>query len=279
MAYRAELCQQYSSNRNGIVSQLVVSMLGGTVDLDSTINFTPNHRAVWTLKVDDITSSSTFNAAAQVLSSKFHLRHWFTTQSLSEGYIPMRLPSFPTLVRTFYTFANTTRLQAPQKALSPFTRSTIVKSMPSIPFLGALFGSSASSSSSSKMTYPDKRSDQEWQAVLNKGQLIFPRPSTSANMRRRTIPRNPRKRHRSAVHGQIRQAHARSRRLHLRRLRRAPLQSRPQVQIRLWMARILRQYPRRRDETYRQHVRHGADGDRMHQLRRTPGACFQGGGV
>ncbi len=35
-------------------------------------------------------------------------------------------------------------------------------------FLGALFGSSASKSSDN-MSYPDKRSNEEWRAVLNKG--------------------------------------------------------------------------------------------------------------
>lgn len=40
--------------------------------------------------------------------------------------------------------------------------------MPSVPFLGSLFGTKAADAS--KMTsYPDKRSDDEWRAVLNKG--------------------------------------------------------------------------------------------------------------
>ncbi len=80
--------------------------------------------------------------------------------------ILMRLPSVVTIVRTFYTFTNATRLQVPQRALSPFVRGTAIRSMPTIPFLGSLF---SSSSSSANMTYPDQRNDQEWQAVLNKG--------------------------------------------------------------------------------------------------------------
>lgn len=36
-----------------------------------------------------------------------------------------------------------------------------------IPFISSLFGTS--SSASDKMSYPDKRSDDEWRAVLNKG--------------------------------------------------------------------------------------------------------------
>jgi peptide-methionine (R)-S-oxide reductase len=108
----------------------------------------------------------------------------------------MRLPSFSTIVRTFYTFTGATRLQ-PQRALAPFTRATVIRSMPSIPFLGSLFGSSASSSAN--MSYPDKRSDQEWQAVLNKGKfcLLQTLHTRRANKLFRTIPRPPRERHRS----------------------------------------------------------------------------------
>ena len=82
----------------------------------------------------------------------------------------MRFPSFSTIVRTFYTFANTTSrpYAASQKALAPFTRGTIVRSMPTIPFLGSLF----SSSNSQNMTFPVSKSDDEWQAVLNKGKEI-----------------------------------------------------------------------------------------------------------
>ncbi|KAL8751735.1 MAG: hypothetical protein Q9184_005971 [Pyrenodesmia sp. 2 TL-2023] len=82
----------------------------------------------------------------------------------------MRLPSFPTLIRTFYTITNTTRFAhspATQKALAPFTRGTVLKSMPTIPFLGSLF-----SSSTKDMTdYPVQKSDDEWRAVLNKEQF------------------------------------------------------------------------------------------------------------
>jgi len=38
--------------------------------------------------------------------------------------------------------------------------------MPSFPFLGSLFSSTPASNN---MAYPDKRSDDEWQAVLNPG--------------------------------------------------------------------------------------------------------------
>lgn len=77
----------------------------------------------------------------------------------------MRFPTWPNLIRTLYTISNyTTRSQTSYKTLQPLTRSYL-KSMPSIPFLGSLF----SSSSSSKMSYPLQKSDDEWQAVLSKG--------------------------------------------------------------------------------------------------------------
>lgn len=78
----------------------------------------------------------------------------------------MRIPSFPTILRTFYTFTNATyRPPTQYKALLPFTRGTVLKSMPTIPFLGSLF----SSSTSKNMTYPVGKSNDEWRAVLNKG--------------------------------------------------------------------------------------------------------------
>lgn len=82
----------------------------------------------------------------------------------------MRLPSFPNLIRTLYTFSNSTlRFQAaraPRSIGLPLNQATI-RSMPTIPFLSSLFGTSASE----KMSYPDERSPQEWQAVLNKEQF------------------------------------------------------------------------------------------------------------
>ena len=96
---------------------------------------------------------------------KYPLResHHSLTSSIS-----MRLPSFPTLVRTLYAFSNATvRLPPSHKALSPFTRATVLKSMPSFPFIGSLFSSSAKASDS--MSYPVQKSSAEWKAVLNKG--------------------------------------------------------------------------------------------------------------
>ncbi|KAL8920536.1 MAG: hypothetical protein Q9172_004463 [Xanthocarpia lactea] len=90
----------------------------------------------------------------------------------------MRLPSIPTLIRTFYTISNatTSRLfnsQISRQALasSPFTRGGTIglKSMPTIPFLGSLFTSSAQSRQMAD--YPVKKSDDEWRAILNKEQF------------------------------------------------------------------------------------------------------------
>ncbi|KAK7992168.1 hypothetical protein PG996_012817 [Apiospora saccharicola] len=77
----------------------------------------------------------------------------------------MRLPPFSSLLRTFYTFSTFTRTRATAHRQSLYGSARPLKSMPTIPFLGSLFGSSASS----KMSYPDQRNNDEWRAVLNKG--------------------------------------------------------------------------------------------------------------
>jgi len=81
----------------------------------------------------------------------------------------MRLPTFPTIVRTFYTLSNySARIPQTQfKALAPFTRGTVLKSMPTIPFLPSFF----SSTPKPKMSYPVQKSNEEWQAVLSKEQF------------------------------------------------------------------------------------------------------------
>ncbi|KUJ12438.1 methionine-R-sulfoxide reductase-like protein SelR [Mollisia scopiformis] len=82
----------------------------------------------------------------------------------------MRFPTFPNIIRTFYTLSNYSRVssQAQYKALNNFSRVTVYKSMPTFPFLSSLF---SSSSSSSDMSYPVQKSDDEWQAVLSKEQF------------------------------------------------------------------------------------------------------------
>ena len=114
----------------------------------------------------------------------------------------MRLPSFPTLIRTFYTISNTTTSRffnpkAPLQTLasSPLNRGGVIgfKSMPTVPFLSSLFSTSAQSKQMAD--YPVKKSDDEWRAVLNKGiyQPSFhllpspPPPLSSPNMQIPTI--------------------------------------------------------------------------------------------
>lgn len=84
----------------------------------------------------------------------------------------MRLPPFSSLLRTLYTFSNLTRVRASTQLASQHRRT--LRSMPTIPFLGSLFGSS--SSSSQKMTYPEEKSPDEWRAVLSKGKFDAMRP-------------------------------------------------------------------------------------------------------
>ncbi|KAH6958921.1 hypothetical protein HG530_015308 [Fusarium avenaceum] len=74
----------------------------------------------------------------------------------------------PLLSTLFYTFSNITRVRPVLPSHLAF-RPIPLRSMSGIPFLGALFGTS--SKNSSNMSYPDKRSNDEWRAVLNKEQF------------------------------------------------------------------------------------------------------------
>ncbi|KAF1349839.1 methionine-R-sulfoxide reductase-like protein SelR [Delphinella strobiligena] len=78
----------------------------------------------------------------------------------------MRLPSIPQVIRTLYALSNTTFRAAPAP-LRPALQPTAIRSMPTIPFLGALFGTSAASS----MTYPHQKNKDEWQAQLSPEQF------------------------------------------------------------------------------------------------------------
>lgn len=74
-------------------------------------------------------------------------------------------PFFSSLL---YTFSNLTRVSRTYRPVHlPTVQATHLRSMS---FLGALFGSSVSKAP--EMSYPDKRSNDEWRAVLNKGNLI-----------------------------------------------------------------------------------------------------------
>ncbi|KAI1416645.1 SelR-domain-containing protein [Hypoxylon sp. FL1857] len=80
----------------------------------------------------------------------------------------MRFPQFSNLLRTFYSFSQLTRVR-PLARQSLLLSPSTLRSMPTIPFLGSLFGSS--SSQSSNMSYPDQRTPDEWRAILSKEQF------------------------------------------------------------------------------------------------------------
>lgn len=58
--------------------------------------------------------------------------------------------------------------------LRPYHR-TAIKSLPSIPFFGALFSSSSSNTSDSNMaeSFPLQKSDDEWRTVLTRGLFLI----------------------------------------------------------------------------------------------------------
>lgn len=81
----------------------------------------------------------------------------------------MRFPSIPVLIRSFHTFVNTTVRAAPptRGIYSSPQRATVLRSMPNIPFLGALFGTKMADNTN----YPVQRTEGEWQAQLSPGML------------------------------------------------------------------------------------------------------------
>ena len=83
----------------------------------------------------------------------------------------MRFRSFLIAIRTVYTAARLPFALDPTAGQRPsqLSRHT-VKSMPTLPFLGSLFGTS--SSSQKAMSYPTQKSDEEWRAVLSKGASV-----------------------------------------------------------------------------------------------------------
>lgn len=84
----------------------------------------------------------------------------------------MRVPSFPTLLRTFYTVNNTTRLlpafNTSNALLQPFYQKAIAATSytPSMSFFSSLFSSSAPKQ---EMSFPVNKSKDEWQAILSPG--------------------------------------------------------------------------------------------------------------
>lgn len=89
----------------------------------------------------------------------------------------MRYPSIPTILRAFHTVTNTTVSFARLRNTNNLghtlhslpQRAIIYRSMPSIPFLGSLFGSS--SNMADAKNYEVSKTDGEWQAVLSPEQF------------------------------------------------------------------------------------------------------------
>ncbi|KAF2795065.1 SelR-domain-containing protein [Melanomma pulvis-pyrius CBS 109.77] len=85
----------------------------------------------------------------------------------------MRILSIQTLIRTFHTISNTTIRATPTVGRSLYQapqRATVLRSMPNIPFLGALFGSSSSNMADTS-NFPVQKTEGEWQAQLSPEQF------------------------------------------------------------------------------------------------------------
>lgn len=79
----------------------------------------------------------------------------------------MRFPSFPSVLLALHAFTKSPRVVrlVSVSQTRGLRGPAALKSMPTFPFLAALF----SSSSAEKMSFPVQKSRDEWQAVLNKG--------------------------------------------------------------------------------------------------------------
>ncbi|KAF2870368.1 Mss4-like protein [Massariosphaeria phaeospora] len=86
----------------------------------------------------------------------------------------MRPPSVSTLIRALHTITNTTIRAIPAPAFGSIyhapQRATVLRSMPSFPFLGALFGSS-STKMADNTNYPVQKTEGEWQTQLSPEQF------------------------------------------------------------------------------------------------------------
>lgn len=104
------------------------------------------------------------------------------------------------------------------KPFLPISKQKLLKAGPITAILGSFF-STSSKAESDKMSYPDKRSEEEWRAVLSPGIFTPSHPIPShpiisssylsplqthgpklTLLSNRTIPHPPRKRHRTTVH-------------------------------------------------------------------------------
>ena len=88
----------------------------------------------------------------------------------------MRPPSLPTLLRTFSIANFTTRLQhfpSISKSNTHLYRYTLTSSMPTIPFIGALFSTNSkdNNNENTMANYPVQKSSSEWQAILSPEQF------------------------------------------------------------------------------------------------------------
>lgn len=95
-----------------------------------------------------------------------------TCPNLTAAVGSMRFPQLSTFTRAWFTFLTLSRPQISRVSAASAKTQTL-RSMPSIPLIGALFGSRQSSSN---MSYPDERSPDEWRAVLSKGMCRNDRP-------------------------------------------------------------------------------------------------------
>ncbi|KAK5987860.1 Peptide-methionine (R)-S-oxide reductasemethionine [Cladobotryum mycophilum] len=75
----------------------------------------------------------------------------------------------PVFSKFLFTLTNFTRIRAPHQPQLSALRPLRLQSMSGIPFLSALFGSSASKAPT--MSYPDQRTEEEWRAILNPQQF------------------------------------------------------------------------------------------------------------
>jgi peptide-methionine (R)-S-oxide reductase len=99
-----------------------------------------------------------------------HRRHLSTTPAIIYPAQQPLMRFSPLLSSLLFSFTNFARVKPLSRGLAQgsFRTLPLRSSMSGIPFIGALF---SSSSSKSKMSYPDQRTDSEWQAVLSPEQF------------------------------------------------------------------------------------------------------------
>jgi hypothetical protein len=107
-----------------------------------------------------------------------NITHSKSTTRRPTYYLHMRFPSFPSVLRAFHTVTNSTSTflrSSPANTIGRTIygtpqRAVLYRSMPNIPFLGALFGSS--SSMADNTNYPVQKPEGEWQTQLSPGMSI-----------------------------------------------------------------------------------------------------------